>query len=127
MSESEFATGPAWAILVNHAEDGPTNVGHVMLTLKAQVDPESHLWVSECVELKVHAYGAEVGSALDAAMDATIAYLNTVEQLGDRERVFALRNLSIREGSPFDDDVSVSIKAGEHARAMPAALVGCDA
>lgn len=98
----------AWAVLMGGAgEDGPrAPVAHVFLTYRLW--REDATWLAECIDLGVPSCGATIDDAFDGALDATIAYLNTLEATGDREAVFAERNVPIGEGAP-SADFSVSI------------------
>ena len=66
--------------------------GYVTLTLEAF--PEGKRFVSRCRELEVTSCGDSVGEAFDAVIDAVSTYLNAIERLGQRERIF--KELGIR-------------------------------
>jgi predicted RNase H-like HicB family nuclease len=61
--------------------------GYVTLTLEAL--PEGKSFVSRCRELGVTSCGVSVSQALEAVTDAVTTYLNAIEQLGERKRIFA--------------------------------------
>lgn len=63
---------------------------------------EDDHWLSECVELGVGSFGSDPQDAAEQAMDAVCSYLNTLEELGERERVFAEKSISVYTGSPAE-------------------------
>ena len=62
-------------------------VGFIALTL--EVVAEGKHFVSRCLELGTASFGDSIDEAFDNVSDATVEYLNTIERLGERERVFA--------------------------------------
>lgn len=75
-------------------------VAHIVLTFR--VWSEDGTWEGICAELGVPSFGEGPGDALSSVIDATICYLNEVERLGERERIFAERGLQLRAGEPAD-------------------------
>jgi predicted RNase H-like HicB family nuclease len=61
--------------------------------LTVAVWPEGDKWLSECLELGVGSFGSNPDEAMEEAIDAIGAYLNTLEELGERERVFAEKSI----------------------------------
>lgn len=72
--------------------------GYVTLTLEAY--PEGKAFVSRCRELGVTSCGDSVGAALEAVTDAVSTYLNAIDQLGERKRIFAEKGIEIRLTKP---------------------------
>jgi predicted RNase H-like HicB family nuclease len=77
--------------------------GYITLTLEAY--PEGRTFVSRCKELGVTSCGDSPGEALEAVRDAVATYLNAIEQLGDRERIFAEKGIDVRKTKPRHVDV----------------------
>lgn len=75
------------------AASGPGHRAIVRLTIA--VWPEDGKWLSECVELGVGTFGESAQEAGDQAIDAVASYLNTLEDLRERERVFAERGIEV--------------------------------
>jgi len=50
---------------------------------------EGRHWLSECLEFGVGSFGATPEEATEQAIDALTSYLNTLDERGERERVFA--------------------------------------
>ncbi len=56
---------------------------------------EGSSWVSQCVELDIASCGDTPDEAAQEAMDAVCSYVNTLEELGERDAVFAKRSVKI--------------------------------
>ena len=69
------------------------NQGYIALTLEAY--PEGRAFVSRCRELGVTSCGDSIGDAIEAVRDAVTTYLNAIEQLGERSRIFAEKSIEI--------------------------------
>lgn len=74
------------------------NQGYITLTLEAF--PEGKTFVSRCRELGVTSCGDSIGDAIEAVTDAVTTYLNAIEQLGERSRIFAEKGIVIRLTKP---------------------------
>jgi hypothetical protein len=98
-----------WAVLVDDQEI----VGHVGLTFRIWYEEDA--WQGICPELGVPSFGDAPGEALDGVIDATLAYLNEIEDTCERERIFAERGIALRAGEPASKEPEVSEKmaAGE--------------
>lgn len=72
--------------------------GYITLTLEAY--QEGKRFVSRCRELGVTSCGDTASEAIDQIRDAVTLYLNAIEQLGERERVFAEKGITIRSTRP---------------------------
>lgn len=72
--------------------------GYISLTL--EVFPEGKKYVSRCRELGVTSFGRDVAAAFANVKDAVTTYLNAIEELGDRERIFAEKGIVIRKTKP---------------------------
>ena len=57
-------------------------------------------YVSTCPDLGIASQGETVDEAFENIKDATLVYLNTIEQLGERERVFKERHIKIHRHEP---------------------------
>ena len=72
--------------------------GFITLTLEAF--PEGKTYVSRCRELGVTSCGDSVGDAIDAVTDAVTTYLNAIEQLGERARIFEEKGIMVTATKP---------------------------
>ncbi len=72
--------------------------GYITLTLEAY--PEDKAFVSRCRELGVTSCGDTALSAIDALKDAVATYLDAIERLGERERIFAEKGIEILRTKP---------------------------
>ena len=72
--------------------------GYVILTLEAY--PEGKAYVSRCAELGVTSCGNSLGDAIEALKDAVATYLNAIELLGDRDRIFEEKGIEVRRSRP---------------------------
>jgi predicted RNase H-like HicB family nuclease len=87
--------------------------GYILLTFK--VHEEGEQYVSECIELGVASCGATIDEAFEAIRDATTVYLQTLEDEGELEQVFAERAITILAGEPPEDGraVFIAVRPGE--------------
>ncbi len=72
--------------------------GFVTLTLR--ITKEGNSFVSRCLELETASCGDSFDEALDNIKEATLEYLNAIEQLDERERVFTDKDIVIRKTRP---------------------------
>ena len=78
---------------------------------------EGNNWVGVCKNLGVSSWGdtfEEVRKALD---DLVLLNLNTLEELGERERFFEEHNIVIQTGDDDDDTVPFNVHPGVFATA----------
>jgi hypothetical protein len=62
--------------------------------------PERDEWVSQCIELDVASSGPTPDEAHEELMDALCAYLNTLDELGERDRILADRGIPVYTSLP---------------------------
>jgi len=72
--------------------------GYILISLIAS--EEEGGFVSTCPELGIASQGDTVDQAFHALQDATLVYLNTIEHLGQRQRIFAERGIKILRHAP---------------------------
>ncbi|MGB6836866.1 MAG: type II toxin-antitoxin system HicB family antitoxin [Dehalococcoidia bacterium] len=72
--------------------------GYVLITFI--VSEEEGGYVSTCPELGIASQGNTVDEAIEGIKDATLVYLSTIEQLGERERVFKERGIKVQRQPP---------------------------
>jgi predicted RNase H-like HicB family nuclease len=68
-----------------------------MITLRLEAWREDDLYVAHCPDLDISSYGDTVEDAFAHLKDAIFLYLETIEQDGERERVFRERGIEIDE------------------------------
>ena len=101
MTRRDAATGRCWVVM-----DKPgVELHHMVFTFRAH--EEDGQFVSYCEELGVPSSGATVDEALRNAIEATLLYLNTIEETRDRRRIFDERNIEFDRGLPPDPRVNV--------------------
>jgi predicted RNase H-like HicB family nuclease len=61
---------------------------------------EDEDWVSQCLEFDVSSAGASPDEAAEEAGDAVESYVHTLEELGERDRVFAERAIATYRREP---------------------------
>jgi predicted RNase H-like HicB family nuclease len=74
------------------------DAGFIALTLT--VSKEGKQFVSRCEELGTASCGDTVDEALENIKDATMEYLNTIERLGQRDRIFEEKGITVRKTRP---------------------------
>ena len=75
-------------------------IHHLVLTFR--VHEEDGQFASFCEELGIHSAGDTVDEALNNSVDATVLYLNYLENTGQRRRVFDELNIPFDRGLPPD-------------------------
>jgi len=86
-----------WVVLVDQNEN---ILGHVALSFRVWY--EEGTWQGLCTELRVPSVGESPKEALDAVVEETLAYLNFIEGLGERENMFSDWGVQMREGKPAE-------------------------
>lgn len=74
------------------------SAGYVALTLA--VRQEGKQFVSTCLELETTSCGDTIDEALANVREATTEYLNTIERMGERPRIFAEKGITVRKSRP---------------------------
>lgn len=86
---------------------GPEVVGHIVLTLL--VREEDGQYISECPQLGTASCGDTIDEALHNIKEATLLYLNAIEEAGERERIFRRRGIQIFLGRSHDAPTHVTV------------------
>lgn len=73
---------------------------HGYIKLTYEVTQEGKQFVSRCVELGTASCGDTLDDAFENIADATIEYLNAIEELGERSRVFIEKGIEITDHPP---------------------------
>ena len=97
-------------------------MGYLLLLFR--VSEEDGQFVGLCEELGVSSCGDTLADALAATFEAAILYLNTLEQLGDRERVFKEKKLHLSSLVPTKD-VRPTVHPGEMVSPQRLVLTDC--
>lgn len=79
---------------------GSSPRGYIVLRFRAHRDGETSLYEGECMELEVTSFGETLDDALRSTMEATALYLETLDGLGEREKLFANKGIVIYPGDP---------------------------
>jgi predicted RNase H-like HicB family nuclease len=74
------------------------HTGYIIVTMRVHHDAETNQFVADCEELGVSTCADTLEEAFAAVEEAATLYLGTVEELGERERIFAKRGIAIQEG-----------------------------
>jgi len=87
-----------------------TTQGFVVLTLRFW--QENRRWVGECVELGTSTYGRTLRQAHDELKELVLLHLNSLEQLGERERFFREHNIKFyTDSAPVEVQSTVPVDA----------------
>jgi len=79
--------------------------GYIVLTFR--IHEEDGQYVARCEELGISSCAKGIEKAFDRVEEATTLYLSTLDEVGERERVFAEAGIEIKTGEPGSDSVSV--------------------
>ncbi|MDD5191197.1 MAG: hypothetical protein PHE50_09175 [Dehalococcoidales bacterium] len=85
-----------------------TIAGYIVLTCKFH--REGKQWVGENEELGVSSFGSSFEDANESLKELVVLHLNTLERLGERDRVFAENHIKVRSVKP-KNPVSLNISA----------------
>ena len=84
----------------------PKPIGFILMSLVAS--EEEGGYASVCPELGVASQGETAEEAISNLRDAALIFLNTIEQLGQRERVFKERHIKIHLHKPTEANVKLN-------------------
>jgi predicted RNase H-like HicB family nuclease len=76
------------------------SAGYIALTFSVVFDEETRQYTGTCIELGVGTCGDTIDETFDQITDAVDLYLNSIEEEGERPRVFAERGIQILYGEP---------------------------
>ncbi|HEX5914471.1 MAG TPA: hypothetical protein VFY54_15215 [Rubrobacter sp.] len=89
-----------------------THYGSVVLTFKAH--REGDVYVSECVELGTSSFDETFEGAIEAAVEATMIYLESLIEEGQLEAVLQQHDVKLlASGQADDQEIPVTAHAGE--------------
>jgi predicted RNase H-like HicB family nuclease len=96
------------------------------VTLTLRFRHEGQQVAAWCDELEVHSCGDTLDEAADNIVDATICYLNAIEELGERPRIFEEQGIEPELWIPERDvpaqrEVATSVRPGEYVTHLVAA------
>ena len=83
-----------------------TTAGYVVLTLKFQ--KVGRRWAAYCEELGTATFGRSLSEADRKLKEAILLHLNTLEEVGERDRFFEEHNIEIHHTKP-KKDVTISL------------------
>jgi predicted RNase H-like HicB family nuclease len=92
-----------------------TIAGYVVLT--CSLHQEKDQWVSICPELGISSFGSTIDEAKNSLHELVTLHINTLEDIGERARVFKEHHIEIRTAKPKKSSVEVET-SGKH-YAMP--------
>jgi predicted RNase H-like HicB family nuclease len=88
-------------------------LGYVVLTYR--VYREDDQFVGRCDELGVSTCADTIDDAFSGIDECVSLYLETIEELGERERIFRERAIELRPGRPAaDEDVLLRVRPNEY-------------
>lgn len=68
---------------------------------------EGNRWVGQCKELGTSTFGRSIQEALERLYEAVGLHLNTLEQVGERERFFHEHSITLHPHKPQGDEIHV--------------------
>jgi predicted RNase H-like HicB family nuclease len=75
--------------------------------LTFKIHEEDGQYVARCEELGISSCARTIEKAFQRAEEATSLYLHTIEEVGERDRVFAEAGIKIHPGEPVRQVVSI--------------------
>ena len=91
--------------------------GHISLTLEFQKD--GRRWVGVCHKLGTSTYSRSLPEAEKQLREAVCMHLNTLEELGERDRFFTENKIKIHAIKPKRDTIKVPSDIGENTYYRP--------
>ena len=70
------------------------------IVLSVTAHQEGRQWVSTCVELDIASCGDTQNEALDNILEATLLYLDSLQDLGECKQVLQEKGVKIHSGEP---------------------------
>jgi predicted RNase H-like HicB family nuclease len=89
---------------------------YIVLTVRFHQD-EDDIWIADCMELGTSVYGKTFEEVRAQISEAVKIHLNTLEDVGERERFFRENNIRVHSGvppkratitSPLDGNIFIS-------------------
>ena len=78
-----------------------------MIALRLEAVREDDLFVATCPELDISSYGETVEDAFAHLKHAVLLYLDTIEEDGERDRIFRERGIVIEDRRATDYQTTV--------------------
>lgn len=89
------------------------SVGYINLTITAHRDERTNEYVVRCQELGISTMAENESQILPMITDAIALYLNTLEEVGERDRLFEEIGLTILDDEPRESTVSARVRPGD--------------
>ena len=86
-------------------------VGYVILTLEFR--KEGKRWVAHCAELGTSAFGRSLEEAKERLREAVLLHLNTLEDVGERERFLKEHKIKLYAHKPRFRTIEISLPLDE--------------
>ena len=77
------------------------------ITLRLEAEREEDLYVAHCPDLDLSSYGDTLEEAFAHLNDAVLLYLDTIEEDGERDRIFRERGIKVEDRLGTDYAVKV--------------------
>ncbi|MCK4795014.1 MAG: hypothetical protein KAV87_65400 [Desulfobacteraceae bacterium] len=71
---------------------------------------EGNRWVGQCKELGTSTFGRSIQEAFERLNEAVGLHLNTLEQVGERERFFRDHNITLYPHKPKEEEIRIPIE-----------------
>jgi len=91
--------------------------GYIILTLEFR--KEGRRWTAHCTELGTATFGRSFEEARDRMTEAVLLHLNTLEDVGERERFFNERKIRFYVHKPKLRTVPIPLRLDEQTLVQP--------
>ena len=95
----------------------PRKKAFVVLTVLFEKEKDGR-WVATCKELGTSTYGNSIDDAQEKIEEAIGLHLNTLEEVGERERFFQENNITIFSSFP-GDEIAMKVPARHEVFSQP--------
>ncbi len=84
-------------------------VNEYFIQLTFNFKKEGKKWTAYCEELGTATYANRIEEAKERIIEAVLLHLNTLEELGERERFFKENKIKLLKNPPKKKDIFVSV------------------
>jgi len=70
------------------------------------IEREGDYYVAKCIELETSSFGCTKEEAIKNLSDATALYLNTLEDLGERQQVLEQKGIPVYQDEPGSREIT---------------------
>lgn len=86
--------------------------GYILVTFKFY--EEDKKWIGVCEELGTSTFGSNLIEAKKLLIEAVLCHLNTLDDVGERERFFLENSIKFYKHKPHETEVKISVRVNDN-------------